>query len=80
MQRLEVSGAVRLISNSLGVKGLVAAHHILHVGRIRVKSYFEGKVLECSVTGVSYWCDVIPQVSKVISKIVTNSKFYLFTN
>ena len=51
MQRLEVSGAVRLIYRSLGVKGLNAelnpichllallgAHHILHVSRIRVKA------------------------------------------
>jgi len=50
MQRLEVSGAVRLIYRSLGVKGLNAklnpishllallgAHHILHVSRRRVK-------------------------------------------
>ena len=50
MQRLEVSGAVRLVYKSLGVKGLKAelnpichllallgAHHILHVSRIRVK-------------------------------------------
>ena len=49
MQHLEVSGAVRLIYRSLGVKGLntelnpicnllalLGDHHILHVGRIRV--------------------------------------------
>ena len=50
MQRLEVSGAVRLIYRSLGVKGLntklnpichllalTRADPILHVSRIRVK-------------------------------------------
>ena len=46
MKRLEVSGAVRLIYMSLGVKGLnpichllalLLAHHILHVSRERVE-------------------------------------------
>jgi len=52
MQRLEVSGVVRLIYRSLGVKrlkaelnpichllALLGAHHILRVGRIRVKCW-----------------------------------------
>ena len=46
MQSLEVSGAVRHIYGSLGVKrlnsichllALLGAHHILHVSRVRVK-------------------------------------------
>jgi len=36
MQRLEVSGAVRPLYGSLGVKGL-RSHRILNVSRIRVK-------------------------------------------
>jgi hypothetical protein len=36
MQHLEVSGAVRPIYGSLGIKWL-RAHHILHVSRLRVK-------------------------------------------
>ena len=53
MQRLEVSGAVRLIYRSLGVKGLNAqlnpichllgllgAHHIVYVSRVRVNVAF----------------------------------------